>query len=116
MLSQSTMIRVLIADDHSIVRQGLATIINRAPEMTVIRLVRNINLGEKKMVGVFCQSYHHVKSNRLYSQVPPPQQTDFRNQLQTVSPVSATSKLVRLSKLSACESANKGVLHIFPYS
>jgi two-component system NarL family response regulator len=30
------MIRVLIAEDHSIVRQGLATIINRDPEMTVI--------------------------------------------------------------------------------
>ena len=29
-------IRVLIVDDHSIVRQGLATIINRDPEMTVI--------------------------------------------------------------------------------
>ncbi|MBL1179427.1 MAG: response regulator transcription factor [Pantanalinema sp. GBBB05] len=28
--------RVLIADDHSIVRQGLATIIDRDPEMTVI--------------------------------------------------------------------------------
>ncbi|MCC5653714.1 response regulator transcription factor [Nostoc sp. XA013] len=36
MTSQSTMIRVLIADDHSIVRQGLTTIINRDPEMTVI--------------------------------------------------------------------------------
>ena len=36
MISQSTTIRVLIADDHSIVRQGLATIINRDPEMTVI--------------------------------------------------------------------------------
>ena len=36
MTSQSTMIRVLIADDHSIVRQGLATIINRDPEMTVV--------------------------------------------------------------------------------
>lgn len=36
MMSQSTTIRVLIADDHSIVRQGLATIINRDPEMTVI--------------------------------------------------------------------------------
>jgi two-component system, NarL family, response regulator len=35
-MSQSTPIRVLIADDHSIVRQGLATIINRDPEMTVI--------------------------------------------------------------------------------
>ena len=36
MISQSTTIRVLIADDHSIVRQGLATIINRDPEITVI--------------------------------------------------------------------------------
>jgi two-component system NarL family response regulator len=36
MMSQSTTIRVLIVDDHSIVRQGLATIINRDPEMTVI--------------------------------------------------------------------------------
>jgi two-component system, NarL family, response regulator len=36
MSSQSTTIRVLIADDHLIVRQGLVTIINRDPEMTVI--------------------------------------------------------------------------------
>ncbi|AFZ56711.1 two component transcriptional regulator, LuxR family [Anabaena cylindrica PCC 7122] len=36
MMSSSTPIRVLIADDHYIVRQGLATIINRDPEMTVI--------------------------------------------------------------------------------
>ncbi|MBD2449720.1 response regulator transcription factor [Nostoc sp. FACHB-152] len=36
MLGQSTTIRVLIVDDHAIVRQGLATIINRDPEMTVI--------------------------------------------------------------------------------
>ncbi|MDF5738630.1 MULTISPECIES: response regulator transcription factor [unclassified Nostoc] len=35
-MSQSTTIRVLIVDDHSILRQGLATIINRDPEMTVI--------------------------------------------------------------------------------
>ncbi|WDD36658.1 response regulator transcription factor (plasmid) [Nostoc sp. UHCC 0926] len=35
-MSQSTTIRVLIVDDHAIVRKGLATIINRAPEMTVI--------------------------------------------------------------------------------
>jgi Cd2+/Zn2+-exporting ATPase len=33
----------------------------------IIRLVRNINLGEKKMVVVFNLSYHHAKSNRLYS-------------------------------------------------
>lgn len=36
MSSQSTTIRVLIADDHSIVRQGLATIVDRDPEMTTI--------------------------------------------------------------------------------
>lgn len=36
MMSQSTTIQVLIVDDHSIVRQGLATIINRDPDMTVI--------------------------------------------------------------------------------
>jgi two-component system NarL family response regulator len=35
-MSQSTTIRVLIVDDHVIVRRGLATIINRAPDMTVI--------------------------------------------------------------------------------
>jgi two-component system NarL family response regulator len=35
-MSQSTTIRVLIVDDHSIVWQGLATIINRNLEMTVI--------------------------------------------------------------------------------
>jgi two-component system, NarL family, response regulator len=35
-MSQSTNIRVLIADDHAIVRQGLATIIDRDPEMTVV--------------------------------------------------------------------------------
>jgi two-component system, NarL family, response regulator len=36
MMSPFTPIRVLIADDHAIVRQGLATIIDRDPEMTVI--------------------------------------------------------------------------------
>ena len=36
MMSHSTTIRVLIVDDHSIVRQGLTSIINRDPEMTVI--------------------------------------------------------------------------------
>jgi two-component system NarL family response regulator len=35
-MSQSTTIRVLIVDDHAIVRKGLATIINSDPEMTVI--------------------------------------------------------------------------------
>ncbi|MGL4618173.1 response regulator [Chroococcidiopsis sp.] len=40
-MSQSATIRVLIADDHSIVRQGLATIINRDPEMTVIAQAEN---------------------------------------------------------------------------
>jgi two-component system NarL family response regulator len=36
MNSKSASIRVLIVDDHAIVRKGLATIINRDPEMTVI--------------------------------------------------------------------------------
>ncbi len=35
-MSQSTTIRVLIVDDHAIVRKGLVTIINRDPEMTAI--------------------------------------------------------------------------------
>jgi two-component system NarL family response regulator len=35
-MSQSTTIRVLIVDDHSIIRKGLAIIINRDPEMTAI--------------------------------------------------------------------------------
>jgi two-component system, NarL family, response regulator len=43
-MSQSTNIRVLIADDHAIVRQGLATIIDRDPEMTVIAQAED---GEK---------------------------------------------------------------------
>ncbi|GAX45992.1 two component transcriptional regulator, LuxR family protein [Tolypothrix sp. NIES-4075] len=36
MMSKSTTIRVLIVDDHAIVRKGLATIIDSDPEMTVI--------------------------------------------------------------------------------
>jgi len=36
MSDQSSTIRVLIVDDHSIVRQGLATIVNRDPDMTAI--------------------------------------------------------------------------------
>ena len=35
------LIRVLIADDHAIFRQGLATIINRDPEMQVIAQAEN---------------------------------------------------------------------------
>jgi two-component system, NarL family, response regulator len=40
-MSQTTTIRVLIADDHAIFRQGLATIINRDPEMQVIAQAEN---------------------------------------------------------------------------
>lgn len=40
-MSQSTTIRVLIADDHSIFRQGLATIISRDPDMMVIAQAEN---------------------------------------------------------------------------
>lgn len=35
-MSASTPIRVFIADDHAVFRQGLTTIINRDPDMTVI--------------------------------------------------------------------------------
>lgn len=35
-MSQSTKIRVLIVDDHAIVRQGLATMIENEPDMTVV--------------------------------------------------------------------------------
>jgi two-component system, NarL family, response regulator len=40
-MSQATTIRVLIADDHAIFRQGLATIINRDPDMKVIAQAEN---------------------------------------------------------------------------
>jgi two-component system NarL family response regulator len=40
-MSQATTIRVLIADDHAIFRQGLATIINRDPDMNVIAQAEN---------------------------------------------------------------------------
>lgn len=40
-MSQSATIRVLIADDHAIFRQGLATIINRDPDMNVIAQAEN---------------------------------------------------------------------------
>lgn len=40
-MSQATTIRVLIADDHAIFRQGLATIINRDPDMRVIAQAEN---------------------------------------------------------------------------
>ncbi|MDF5708333.1 MAG: response regulator transcription factor [Nostoc sp. S4] len=40
-MSQSTTIRVLIVDDHAIVRKGLATIINRDPEMSAIAQAEN---------------------------------------------------------------------------
>jgi two-component system, NarL family, response regulator len=40
-MSQATTIRVLIADDHAIFRQGLATIIDRDSEMQVIAQAEN---------------------------------------------------------------------------
>jgi two-component system NarL family response regulator len=40
-MSQSTKIRVLIVDDHTLVTEGLANIINYDPEMTVIAQAEN---------------------------------------------------------------------------
>lgn len=40
-MNQSTKIRVLIADDHSLVAEGLANIINYDPEMTVVAQAAN---------------------------------------------------------------------------
>ncbi|HIK15652.1 MAG TPA: response regulator transcription factor [Leptolyngbyaceae cyanobacterium M33_DOE_097] len=40
-MSQSTKIRVLIADDHSLVAEGLANIINYDPEMKVVAQAEN---------------------------------------------------------------------------
>jgi two-component system, NarL family, response regulator len=40
-MSQSTKIRVLIVDDHSLVTEGLANIINYDPEMTVVAQAEN---------------------------------------------------------------------------
>lgn len=40
-MSRATTIRVLIADDHAIFRQGLATIISRDPDMSAIAQAEN---------------------------------------------------------------------------
>jgi two-component system, NarL family, response regulator len=56
MMNQSTAIRVLIADDHSIVRQGLATIIDRDPEMTVIAQAEN----GQQAIDLFREHYPDV--------------------------------------------------------
>lgn len=42
-MSQSKTIRVMIADDHSIVRQGLATLIEQEPDMMVVAQARDGN-------------------------------------------------------------------------
>jgi len=45
-------IRVLIADDHAIFRQGLATIINRDPDMQVIPAEN----GERRRTSTGCHA------------------------------------------------------------
>lgn len=41
MIQQSNMIRVLIADDHAIMRQGLAALVEQEPDLTVVAKASN---------------------------------------------------------------------------
>jgi two-component system, NarL family, response regulator len=41
MIQQSNMIRVLIADDHAIMRQGLAALLEQEPDLTVVAKASN---------------------------------------------------------------------------
>jgi DNA-binding NarL/FixJ family response regulator len=41
MMQQSNMIRVLIADDHAIMRQGLAALLEQEPDLTVVAKASN---------------------------------------------------------------------------
>jgi uncharacterized LabA/DUF88 family protein len=65
--SKKANLAVEIAIDMLTLARYCNTLVLLSGEGELIRLVRNINLGEKKMVDVFCQFYHHDRSNQLYS-------------------------------------------------
>lgn len=50
-MNQPKTIRVMIADDHSVVRQGLATLIEQEPDMTVVAQARD----GSEAVALFCE-------------------------------------------------------------
>lgn len=55
-MSKANQIRILIADNHPVVREGLVAMINRRPDMTVVAEAQN----GREAVELFCQHYPDV--------------------------------------------------------